>query len=293
MKWHNESWVKLYIRRTAEWDDMSVMARGIGNELLKYAKNDGSLCRTKGREPAMAVALVLKPKPDELEAVVSAAAELLEDGYLVVDGGFVWIKNYEDAQERRSPSAVKQQRYRDRKEAESQEPTGNTSGNTRYAALPGDDPRRDETRRDSIPTGAPDGAAPIPVQAPLSLVPPEPKPRRRADKPPNESYQLVEFYEQRWVSRFKPEDGNAPPRPDAMFGHAKKLIADNGLEIAFKYVAQFIADDDPFISKRGHVFVDIASRIPAYKKAANVPAPRGSLPLSTSVDPETRKNMKW
>lgn len=114
MHWHNESWVKLYIRRTAEWDDMSVMARGMGDELLKYAKNDGSLCRTKGREPAMAVALVLKPKADELEAVVAGAAELLDDGYLVVAEGFVWIKNFEDAQERRTYNAVKQQRYRDK-----------------------------------------------------------------------------------------------------------------------------------------------------------------------------------
>lgn len=150
MKWHNESWVKLYIRRTAEWDDLSVMARGMGNELLKYAKNDGSLCRTKGREPAMAVALVLKPKPEELEAVVAAAGELIEDGYLVVSDGFIWIKNYEDAQERRSPSAVKQQRYRDRKEAETHESTGNAVTTDALLALPGSEMIRDETRRDEL-----------------------------------------------------------------------------------------------------------------------------------------------
>lgn len=122
MKWHNESWVKLYIRRTAEWDDMSVMARGIANELLKYAKNDGSLCRTKGRVAALAVAMVLKPMPDELDAVQAGAEELIEDGYLVVEDGFVWIKNYEDAQERRSPEALRQQRHRDRNQVKPQEP---------------------------------------------------------------------------------------------------------------------------------------------------------------------------
>ena len=136
MKWHNESWVKLYIRRTAEWDDLSVMARGIGNELLKYAKNDGSLCRTKGRDPAMAVALVLKPKPEEIEAVTAGAMELIEDGYLEVTNGFVWIKNYEDAQERRSPSAVKQKRYRERKQAEDKESNGNDDVNTALPPLP-------------------------------------------------------------------------------------------------------------------------------------------------------------
>lgn len=122
MKWHNESWVKLYVRRTAEWDDMSVMARGIANELLKYAKNDGSLCRTKGRVAALAVAMVLKPKADELDAVQAGAEELIEDGYLVVADGFVCIKNYEDAQERRSPEALRQQRHRDRNQAKTQEP---------------------------------------------------------------------------------------------------------------------------------------------------------------------------
>jgi hypothetical protein len=167
LNWHNESWVKLYTRRTAEWDDMSVMARGIGNELLKYAKNDGSLCRTKGRDPAMAVALVLRPKPDELEAVTSAAAELLDDGYLVVKNGSVWVKNYEDAQERRTYAAVKQQRYRERKEAETQESDGNKTGNTvtedPLPPLPGSETRRDETRRDSNqPTQSP--------SAPLELV---------------------------------------------------------------------------------------------------------------------------
>jgi hypothetical protein len=114
--------VKLYIRRTAEWDDMSVMARGIANELLKYAKNDGSLCRTKGRVPALAVAMVLKPKADELDAVQAGAEELIEDGYLVVADGFVCIKNYEDAQERRSPEALRQKRHRDRNQPKTQEP---------------------------------------------------------------------------------------------------------------------------------------------------------------------------
>jgi hypothetical protein len=167
MKWHNESWVKLYIRRTAEWDDMSVMARGIGNELLKYAKNDGSLCRTKGRDPALAVALVLRPKPDELEAVTSAAAELLDDGYLVVKDGLVWVKNYEHAQERRTYNAVKQQRYRERKEAETQDIDSNNEGNTALPVLLGSETRRDETRRDSK-------QPPQSPSAPLELVPSAP-----------------------------------------------------------------------------------------------------------------------
>lgn len=139
-----------------------------------------------------------------------------------------------------------------------------------------------------LPTeGAPNGAA----QGFLAIQDP-PKPKKAKKQQPNECYQLVEFYEQRWVSRFKPESGTAP-KSKAAFGHAKALIAEHGLDVAFKYVAQFVADDDSFIAKRGHQFVDIASRVPAYKKAANAPPMRGGLPLSTSVDPETAKLVKF
>ena len=128
----------------------------------------------------------------------------------------------------------------------------------------------------------------------MVLVTQQPKPKRKTDKPPNETYELVAMYERLWVETFKPEDGKAPPREDAMWGHASKLIKDNTLPVAMKYVVQFIADTDRHIAGRGHRFVDIASRVAAYKKSAQAPPPgKGSLPLSSSVDPETRKNMKW
>lgn len=274
MNWHNESWVKLYIRRTAEWDDMSVMARGIGNELLKYAKNDGSLCRTKGRDPAMAVALVLRPKPDELEAVTSAAAELLDDGYLVVKDGLVWVKNYEDAQERRTYAAVKQQRYRERKEAETQESDGNKTGNAVTDAplppLPGSETRRDETRRDSK-------QPPRSPSAPLELIPSAP---------------LLDF--DALYAPYPRKEGKAKG-----MAKLKRVITTPAqyerFAAAVRNYARHVAGRPADKVKHFDSFVmcweDYADGLPFVASA--VPQSSRSLPASTSVSDETRAVRKF
>jgi len=147
----------------------------------------------------------------------------------------------------------------------------------------------------SIPSGVPDGTTGI-EQGEFRLLAPKPAVRRKTDKPPNEAYQLVEFFEAGWVKAFSPEDGKPPPRDDAMFAQAKKLIADHTMPVATKYVLQFLADRDPWIHARGHQFRDVTSRVAAYKKSALSPQPvaRGSpLPMSTSVSDETRKARKF
>lgn len=274
MKWHNESWVKLYIRRTAEWDDMSVMARGIGNELLKYAKNDGSLCRTKGRDPALAVALVLRPKPDELEAVTSAADELFDDGYLVVKDGLVWVKNYEDAQERRTYAAVKQQRYRERKEAETQESVSNENGNAvtdhPLPVLPGSETIRDDPRRDSK-------QPPRSPSAPLELVP---------SAPPLDLDALYASYprkEGKAKGMAKLKRVITTPAQYERFANAVRNYSKHVVGRPLDKVKQF----DSFMS----CWEDYADGLPFLASA--VPQSSRSLPLSTSVSDETRAARKF
>lgn len=267
MKWHNESWVKLYIRRTAEWDDMSVMARGIGNELLKYAKNDGSLCRTKGREAAMAVAMVLRPNPDELEAVVSGAAELLEDGYLVVEDGMVWVKNYEDAQERRSPDAVRQQRHRDRNKPKTNEPDrdegvthdrDSRNGMSQGSELV--DPRRDS--RVSTDPPAQD-AGPL-----FASTKPSAKPKaKKAVQPKSERpgwSDLIAQYSDAWKALHSSE-GKPPAIEGADVSALARVYDSCGLDETIALLKRFVSDSDEHITRRGHMLRDLPSRLNAYR----------------------------
>jgi hypothetical protein len=128
-----------------------VTARGISCELLKYAKDDGFVCRTRDKDVAIAVAMILGPHPHELETVTEAITELVTDEFLRVENGCVYIKNFGEAQERRTPAAVRQKRYRESKSPKDLEQTRNEAlcpvtsrpGN----ALLGSETKRNETKR--------------------------------------------------------------------------------------------------------------------------------------------------
>lgn len=314
MNWNNEPWRKLYTRLTGEWSQLSVMARGVSCELLKYAKDDGSVCRTKGKDPALSVALILSPQPHELETVQDGVQELLDDGFLTVTEDVICIRNFEEAQERRSPAAVRQKRHRERNEKRDTKRESNKNDNKRTTAAcdtsvtderdsrnalsQGDETRRDETNTDS-PSGKTGVSTQVMEQANLALVhtEPEPKapPKRKPDKPSSETYELVAAYEDLWVRHRRPEDGKPLPRDGAVFAQAKKLVEEHTLPVAMKYVVMFFADTDAFVANRGYMFADIRSRVARYKSGVPPPTPGGrkSLPASTSTTDATRALRKF
>jgi hypothetical protein len=156
-KWHNEDWRKIYTRLDGAWLSLPWVARGLASDLIRYAKDDGSLCdATTVDEAGAEVARILCARADEVRLIKRGVAVLLADHYLVMDKGRLIVRNHEDAQERRSPDAVRKQRQRDRdagrdmvrdmSRSESRDipvaVTGHSSG---------DETRRDETRKDTHP----------------------------------------------------------------------------------------------------------------------------------------------
>lgn len=121
MNWANEPWRKLYCRITGEFGQLSATARCMSSELIKYASDTGMVCKTRGKAPALAVALVVNPQPHELESFERAAGELLDDDFLRVIDGAVWMKNFTPAQERKTAVANRVARHRERKKREQQQ----------------------------------------------------------------------------------------------------------------------------------------------------------------------------
>lgn len=187
-QWHNEPWRKLYTRIDGQWLRLSVTARGVADELLKYADEEGVLLALKegeGRDEA--VADLLSPKARERTFIVEAVADLFADTFLCQKGRKVTIRNFELAQERVTPAALRKRRQRDREQAEGVTETGTNAGQRRdqprdkgvtaerdshrdsHADVTRIETRRDETRRDKKPPsrdpGTPD-ATPGTAQPP-------------------------------------------------------------------------------------------------------------------------------
>lgn len=292
MNWNNEPWRKLYTKITGDWQQLSVMARGMSGELLKYAKDDGSICRTRGKAPALAVALVLNPRPEELEAVQNGSQELLDDGYLAVVEGVVYIRNFEDAQERRTPAAAKQQRYRDRKNAE----TNTSDGNAALPPLPGSDPNRNDTKRYEL------------------YIQPSPPLTGKLPGSPNATTKAAV---DRWRTvaetvldslntarkRVRPQSRGISPTYDSLRHIADRLEAGKSADDCLHVVeiCELECRNDPSAFKwfdavspfRPDNFERKCAADPGAVVARQVLDSRRSLPLSTSVTDETRKARKF
>jgi hypothetical protein len=112
VRFDRESYRKLYISESAEHRLMSLFARGLRDYLLRFATEDGTLI-PKTTKPADDLCRVLGASGAERKHVGSAIDELLSVGYLSLTDGRLWVTRYVEAQEARSPGALRQQRYRD------------------------------------------------------------------------------------------------------------------------------------------------------------------------------------
>jgi hypothetical protein len=106
MRWDRESWVKLYRREQGSFALLSLYARSLAAELLKFVDDDGRLFVGK-REPWEAIAKVAGATAGDRRMLRKNVADLLEDGYLALDGDHLVIRNMAKAQGRGRESSAK------------------------------------------------------------------------------------------------------------------------------------------------------------------------------------------
>lgn len=122
MKWTNETFLRLYSRITAEWLLLPVSARGLFDELLKYASDDGRVSFL-GASAGVGIARVVSAHPSETRRIEADVAALVRDGCVFVDGSALVIKNFPAAQgivpmsreersEERSAAAIRAAKWR-------------------------------------------------------------------------------------------------------------------------------------------------------------------------------------
>lgn len=114
-QWWREPWRKLYTKLDAKWLGLTVSARGLADELIKYADADGRLFEVASPEEAgKEIALRLSAKPREYKRIAEDTRDLLKDTYLVIADGWLLIRNLREAQARLSPEARRQRAKRER-----------------------------------------------------------------------------------------------------------------------------------------------------------------------------------
>ncbi len=114
MRWHAEPWRKLYVGKSPAWLRLPVSARGLGFLLLTYCDEHGRI-DIGDDAPGVAVAYLLGARPKEHKRIADDISALLADGYLVLDGRTVTIRNFAEAQDR-TPAAKRTAEWRARKD---------------------------------------------------------------------------------------------------------------------------------------------------------------------------------
>ena len=106
-------WRKLYCSPSTAWLALSYSARGLGYELLRVCDDEGRIA-LGGLDAFEAVArLCAIGTRDRREALADYRA-LLKDGFIVVDGGALVVRNFVEAQGARSPEAERKAALRAR-----------------------------------------------------------------------------------------------------------------------------------------------------------------------------------
>ena len=102
--WSRERWRRQYVREPLQQRLWSIMARGLRELLNALAEEDGALVRG-ATDPADALVRALGPHDDERALVLAAVKTLLDDGFLVIGDGAVWIADFAAAQAASAPRA--------------------------------------------------------------------------------------------------------------------------------------------------------------------------------------------
>ena len=94
MNWRHETWRRLYVREQGSFAALSYSARALAAMLLKHVDDRGRFVARRGEGLADAIACRVGASRGERRQIRAATAELLEDGYLVVEGPGVRIRNF-------------------------------------------------------------------------------------------------------------------------------------------------------------------------------------------------------
>lgn len=150
MRFDRESWRKLYVVESVQHRLLPLFTRGLRDYLLRHAESDGTILRDSA-DHAADLARVLCATTSERKQIDAALADLLRIGYLMSDGGRLWIAKFEEAQSARSPGAKRQAAYLARKngdaaDAVTADVTSDASCDAKADVT--NDVTIDETRRD-------------------------------------------------------------------------------------------------------------------------------------------------
>ncbi len=284
MDWSREPWRKLYTRRDAEWLSMPLSARGLADELLKYTDDEGRIFI--GSEPAgRALSRLLGAHAHEYRRVSSDVATLLLNGFVVSSEKYLRIRNYVEAQERRSSAAERMAKSRaNRRTSDSVPPADVANTVTPVAATGCTDVRGIETKRNEEKRNDPSGGcAATPAQG-FALTPkPETQKAKRETRPkpppvpkdalPSDGWgewrkAYVEKYESKYVS--SPADG---PTMIRLAEHARKEAdsEEEALGLLTHWFAGYLADpgSDGFLNKQRHSLQFLPNAIPRYGAPGN------------------------
>lgn len=113
--WTNERWIKMYTRRTVNWQMLSFEAQGLFDQLMKVVDSVGLLELGRYGRRGVAVAIGHQHRWRDLEAPLQ---ELLDDGCVQLVGEALWIPNFLAAQEARTSDAQRQRDLRERRASE-------------------------------------------------------------------------------------------------------------------------------------------------------------------------------
>jgi hypothetical protein len=95
-EWSRERWRKLYLREPKDQEIWDWRARGLRDLLIRIAEDDGRIARD------VAALRRLLRAGDELDEHVKT---LLEDGFLVLENGALYVRNLPEAQSQTEPTS--------------------------------------------------------------------------------------------------------------------------------------------------------------------------------------------
>lgn len=113
MRFDRESYRKLYVSESAEHQLMALASRGLRDYLLRFAAEDGTLLPSTS-DAVGDMMVVLRARPSDRKLVAAALTDLQRVGYLKLERKRLWIARFEEAQEARSPGALRQKKHRDK-----------------------------------------------------------------------------------------------------------------------------------------------------------------------------------
>lgn len=93
-----QRWRKLYRHPSTSWQALPLSTRGLGDELVRAADDDGTIAVSKGAA-AESIARLLQAHRDEYKRVAKDLERLLEDGFVILQGDRLRIRNFEIAQQ--------------------------------------------------------------------------------------------------------------------------------------------------------------------------------------------------